>query len=76
MTGVQSPVAVVAAVLARGVAQQLYNVFDLGVVVQHPRRSYCPVVGGVDQSQCIRQSAGVSARKHADVGVLAYIASI
>ena len=68
--------AVAATFLAISVAQEFYNKFYFRIIVKYPSGSDRTIVGGLNQSQCVCQSAWILFDEHVEVGMMANLSSI
>ena len=68
--------AVVAAFFASSVSQEFYDKFHFRIIIKYPSGSDGAVIGGVNQSQSVCQSAWVLIGEHVKVGMLANFSGI
>ena len=64
MEHIQLRMAVVAAFFASSVSQEFYDKFHFRIIIKYPSGSDGAVIGGVNQSQCVCQSAWILVDEH------------
>ena len=76
MEHIQLRMAVVAAFFASSVSQEFYDKFHFRIIIKYPSGSDGSVIGGVNQSQCVCQSAWILVDEHVKIGMLANLSGI
>ena len=76
MEYIQLRMAIVASFFASSVSQEFYNKFHFRIIVKYPSGSDGAVIGGINQSQSVCQSAWVLVDEHVKIGMLANLSRI
>ena len=76
MKHIQLRTAIVTAFVAIGMAQEFYNKFHFRIIIKHPSGSDGAVIGGINQSQSVCQSAWILMNEHVKVGMLANLSCV
>ena len=68
--------AIVATFVAGSMTQEFYNKFHFRIIVKYPPGSNGTIISGINQSQCVCQSAWILFDEHVKIGMLTNLSGI